>query len=202
MLTSRGCSEKGWFLTYHHGSLLTLGLSHHDFIGKKDFTLHYASFDQALALVSSFGTGALMAKLDLKLAFHLCPVSPSDRDLLGMHWQGKFYVDLRLPFSRRSSLFLFNRLANAFERILKNNYAIQALVHYLVVYFTVGLPLSPVCASQVHTMVKTADRLGFPLDDPPVCITRQTHALVSLTLVFFGFLHLSEFTSPSSSYFN
>ena len=61
------------------------GSSINDFISKEDYTLHYASFDQALALVSSFGTGALMAKLDLKHTFHLCPVSPSDRDLLGMH---------------------------------------------------------------------------------------------------------------------
>ena len=63
----------------------------------------------------------------------------------------------------RSSPFLFNRLADAFEWILKNNYAIQALMHYLDDYFTVGPPLSPVCASQVHTMVKSADPLGIPL---------------------------------------
>ena len=104
-----------------------------------------------------------MAKLDLKHAFRLCPVSPHDWDLLGMHWQGKFYVDLRLPFGLRSSSFLFNRLADAFEWILKNNYAIPALMHYLDDYFTVGPALSPLCASHVQTMVKTADHLGIPL---------------------------------------
>ena len=61
------------------------GSSINDFIAKQDNTLHYVSFNQALALVSSLGTGALMAKLDLKHAFRLCPVSPIDRDLLGMH---------------------------------------------------------------------------------------------------------------------
>ncbi|KAL9956100.1 hypothetical protein ACROYT_G037527 [Oculina patagonica] len=150
-------------LAYHHGSFLTRGSSINDFISKEDYTLHYASFDQALSLVASFGTGALMAKLDLKHAFRLCPVSPMDRDLLGMHWQGKFYVDLRLPFGLRSSSFLFNRLADAFKWTLKNNYAISALMHYLDDYFTVGPPLSPSCASQVQTMVKTADCLGIPL---------------------------------------
>ena len=139
------------------------GSSINDFISKEDYTLHYATFDQALALVSSFGTGALMAKLDLKHAFCLCPVSPSDWDLLGMHWQGKFYVDLCLPFGLRSSPFLFKRLADAFEWMLKHNYAISALVHYLDDYFTVGPPSSPLCGSQVNTMVETADRLGIPL---------------------------------------
>ena len=68
-----------------------------DFIDKEDFSLHYATFDQALALVFSFGTWALMAKLDLKHTFCLCPVSPTDWDLLGMHWQGKFYKIFTSP---------------------------------------------------------------------------------------------------------
>jgi len=104
-----------------------------------------------------------MAKLNLKHTFRLCPVSPSDWDLLGMHWQGKFYVDLRLPFGLHSSPFLFNCLADAFEWILKHNYAISTLMHYLDDYFTIGPPLSPLCPSQVDIIVKTADRLGIPL---------------------------------------
>ena len=134
-----------------------------DFISKEDYTLHYATFDKALALVSSFGTGALMAKLDLKHAFRFCPVSPCDWDLLGMHWQGKFYVDLCLPFGLWPSVFLFNHLADAFEWILKHNYAISALMHYLHDYFIMGPPSSPLCGSQVGIMAKTADCLSIPL---------------------------------------
>ena len=51
------------------------GFAINDFISKEDFTLHYASFDQAVALVSSFGSGALMAKLDLKQLAHLSSMS-------------------------------------------------------------------------------------------------------------------------------
>ena len=76
------------------------GSSVNDFISKEDYTLHYATFNQALALVSSFGTGVLMAKLDLKHAFRLCPVFPCDWHL-SMHGQGKLYVDLCLPFGLR-----------------------------------------------------------------------------------------------------
>ena len=156
-------------------------IDNNDFICKEDYTLHYATFDQALALVSSFGTGALMAKLDLKHAFRLCPVSPSDWDLLGMHLQGKFYVDLRLPFGLRSSPFLFNRLADAFEWILKHNYAISALMQYLDDYLTVGPPSSPLCGSQVDTMVKTADCLGIPL--APDKLEGPTSCLVFLGIL-------------------
>ena len=107
-----------------------------DFISKEDFTLQYASFDQALALVSSFGTGALMVKLDLKHAFRLCPVFPSDVTYLAcIGRENSMWIFAYLSVYR-SSPFLFNRLADAFEWILKNNYAIQALMHYLDDYFT------------------------------------------------------------------
>ena len=98
-----------------------------------------------------------------------------------MHWQGKFYVDLRLPFGLRSSPFLFKRLVDAFEWILKNNYAIPALMHCLDNYFTVGPALSPLCASHVQIMVKIADHLGNPL--APNKLEGPT-----TRLVFFGIL--------------
>ena len=98
---------------------------------RQTFTLHYATLDQALALVACHGPNALMAKLDIKHAFRLCPVRIEDRELLGIHWQGKFYFDLRLPFGLPSSPYLFNRLADAFEWVLKRQHEIPDLMHYL-----------------------------------------------------------------------
>ena len=74
------------------------GSSTNDYISKEEFSLHYATFDQALSLVARYGKDALMAKLDIKHAFRLCPVRLEDRELLGIHWQGQYYIDLRLPF--------------------------------------------------------------------------------------------------------
>ena len=42
------------------------GSSINDYISKDEFTLHYATFDQALSLVAHHGRNALMAKLDIK----------------------------------------------------------------------------------------------------------------------------------------
>ena len=64
-----------------------LGSSINDYISKEEFSLHYATFDQALSLVARYGKDALMAKLDKKKhAFRLCPVRLEDRELLGIHW--------------------------------------------------------------------------------------------------------------------
>ena len=100
------------------------GSSVNDNIPKEDYTLHYATFDQALTLIARHGQNALMAKLDIRHAFRLCPVHPADRELLGIHWQDHYYVDLRLPFGLRSSPYLFNRITDAFQWILQNNYDI------------------------------------------------------------------------------
>lgn len=139
------------------------GSSVNDFISKDDFALHYATFDQALTLVARYGTNALMAKLDIKSASRLCPVCLEDRELLGIHWQGQFYVDLRLPFGLRSSPYLFNHLADAFEWLLKNNHRVKDLMHYLDDYFTVGPANSPVCANNVKTIIQVASNVGIPL---------------------------------------
>ena len=139
------------------------GSSINDYISKEEFSLHYATFDQALSLVARYGKDALMAKLDIKHAFRLCPVRLEDRELLGIHWQGQYYIDLRLPFGMRSSPYLFNRLADAFEWLLKTNYHIQDLMHYLDDYFTVGPANSLVCAHNVHTITQVASQVGIPL---------------------------------------
>ena len=86
------------------------GSSINNFIPKDDYTLHYTSFDEALTLVARYGQ-----KADIKHAFRLCPVRLEDRKLLGIHWQGKFHIDLHLPFVLRSSPYLFNCLADTFE---------------------------------------------------------------------------------------
>ena len=76
-------------------------------------------------------------RVDLEHAFRFCPVCLEDRKLLGIHWQSNFYIDRSLPFGLRSSPFLFNRLADAVQWLLKTNYHIQDLMHYLNDYFTV-----------------------------------------------------------------
>ena len=79
-------------LSFPHGSSIN------DYISKDAFTLHYATFDQAFTLVARHGMKALMAKLDIKHAYQLCPVLLEDRELISIHWQGNFCIDLSLPF--------------------------------------------------------------------------------------------------------
>ena len=108
----------------------------------------------------TLGPGAMMAKVDLKSAFYMVPVHPTDWELLGMHWRERFYVDTCLPFGLRSPPFLFNEVATALEWILKHNYAMPHLIHYLNDYFLAGPPADLACAEHLEDFLRVAAQLG------------------------------------------
>ena len=97
------------------------GLSFNDFISKEDYSVKFFKFDDVVFMVKSLGRSALMAKLDIKHAIRLFPVSPVGWHLLGTHWEGFYFIELRLPFDLHSSVFIVNSSADALEWILRNN---------------------------------------------------------------------------------
>ena len=46
--------------------------------------------DDTIDGIMSLGRGTLLAKFDLKSAYRITPVHPND--LLGMQWQGNYFV--------------------------------------------------------------------------------------------------------------
>lgn len=79
-------------------------------ISRTEFNLNFCSVDDTIRIISKFGIGALMAKMDLKHAFCLIPVHPSHWHLLGYYFDNQYYFDLVSPFGLRSSPAIFNRL--------------------------------------------------------------------------------------------
>ena len=43
------------------------------------------------AMIKQLGSGCFLAKTDIKSAFRIIPIKPSDYDLLGIFWQGQYY---------------------------------------------------------------------------------------------------------------
>ena len=110
-----------------------------------EFTLHYISVNQVIRMVLQFGKGALMAKFDAEAAYRNIVIHRADRYLLGMKWQGQYYVDLALPFGLHSAPYIFNTVAEAVKWILVNSYKVSDLLHYLDDFVTAGPPDSPQC---------------------------------------------------------
>ena len=140
-----------------------IGQSINDHISKEQYSLQYASVDDAIQILTNLGKGALMAKVDLKSAFRVVPVHPTDWELLGMFWRNAFYIDTCLPFGLRSAPFLFNQYAEALQWILKNNYRLHWLIHYLDDYFIAGPPHSCSCQEHLNCFLKVCQQLGIPV---------------------------------------
>ena len=97
------------------------------------------------------GPGIELAKLDVKSADRNVPVHPEDRHLLGMCWRGQVYVDPALPFGLRLAPKIFNALADAVERIVKQN-RVEHFWHYLDDFLTCGEPGIGECQLNLQTV--------------------------------------------------
>eukprot|EP00731_Ephydatia_muelleri_P033689 Em0035g26a len=102
------------------------GRSINDFIAKEEFSIHYSTIDDAMALLSRFSKGARMAK---------------------------YYIDTCLPFGLRSAPNIFDNFASALHWVLENNYG-AILLHYLDDFLLVGPPNQPTCQESMSTMLQ------------------------------------------------
>ena len=74
------------------------GDSINDYIDPDECLIKFDRFDRAVQMVAQLGKGALMAKLDIKSAYRLCPMRKEDWELPGILWEDKIFIDLCLAF--------------------------------------------------------------------------------------------------------
>ena len=73
------------------GPVLPQGASVNDATDAKLCSLQYTSVNRAANITQWFGPDALLAKVDIRAAYHLIPVHPNDQLLLGLWlcWKGR-----------------------------------------------------------------------------------------------------------------
>eukprot|EP00731_Ephydatia_muelleri_P003033 Em0001g3033a len=115
------------------------GRSINDFIAKEEFSIHYSTIDDAVALLSRFSKGASMAKVDLKSAFRMVPIQASEWELLA------------------SSTTLPAHFTGPREQLR------GILLHYLNDFLLVGPPDQPTCQESMSTMLQVCEVMGIPV---------------------------------------
>ena len=139
------------------------GQSINEGIVKEEFSVVYSKFDDAIKLVWAAGQGCYMCKVDIKHAFRLLPVDPSDWKLLGYRWDGFYFVDTRLPFGLRSSPKIFNDFADLICWICQNKYGLKTLIHYSDDFFMVCGKCFKDAKRQLQTLCQAFQDMGIPL---------------------------------------
>ena len=102
----------------------------------------------------------------------MVPIHPEDWPLLGMRWQGAYYVDTCLPFGLRSASKIFTALADALHWIMTSR-GIQTMIHYLDDFLMVEPPASK--GQALTTALDIWKSLGVPVtpskaEGPTTCL--------------------------------
>ena len=99
-----------------------------------------------------------MAKMDIKSAYRLIPVHPSDRPLLGMRWRDRLFLDKTLPFGLRSAPKVFNAVADALQWVLQQR-GVACIYHYLDDFITLGKQSKDTCAKNLQIILDVCKEL-------------------------------------------
>ena len=90
------------------------------FIPDQFTKVQYIKFDEAIEMCIRLRPKCYLGKTDVKSAFRLVLLHPTEYHLLGMSNMGKFYVDKCLPFGMASSYQIFEKVSTAVEHIVQN----------------------------------------------------------------------------------
>jgi len=104
-----------------------------------------------------------------------------------MKWQGIYFIDVALPFGLHSAPFIFLSVADLLEWILRHNYILNFLLHYLDDFYTLGPPNSPAWQNNLDTCLWLFKDWHIPLhpdkpEGPSTCLTVLGIELDSCTL--------------------
>ena len=138
------------------------GSSVNDAVDPALCTLEYITVDRVAEAAMQLGNASLLAKIDIKSAYRLIPVHPSNRTMLDIQWNGNLYVDCMLPFGLRSAPKIFNAVADALEWCIAQK-GVRHIFHYLDDFLVMGPPNSSDCQESLHILEVLCVKLGVPL---------------------------------------
>ena len=119
--------------------------------------------DEVVELAVQLGTGAPLAKADIKAAYRLIPVHPQDRPLQAVKWDNQIFIDPMLPFGLHSAPKIFNAVADALQWCLCSR-EVPLIRHYLDDFILVAPPPhSSQCQTSLDTLLQVCRELGVPI---------------------------------------
>lgn len=101
--------------------------------------------------------------MDLKSAFRLLPIHPSDFCLLGIKFQDCYYFDKCLPFGCALSCALFEKFSNFLHWALSHTTKSSNICHYLDDFLFVGPNASNECDRLMQQFSHICKDLGVPI---------------------------------------
>ena len=131
-----------------------------DFIDSKFCTVRYSSIDDAVQMVKRIGNAGKLAKADVKSAFRLLRVSPSDFDQLGFVFDNKYYFDKCLPMGASISCSIFEKFSSALHWFTEVRSGNENNLHYLDDFLFGGEAKTSVCQQTLDIFLEILVNYG------------------------------------------
>ena len=170
----------GDFKMIHHLSL-PKGMSINDGIASKNTHVQYATVADAIRLIKRAGPGCFLAKTDIKSAFRIIPIHPSEYPLLGMKWRGLYYYDRCMPMGCSSSCKTFEAFSTAIEWIARHKLEVDELLHLLDDFLFVSATYIQ-CQSNLNRSICLCNQLGVPIAPDKTCGPSTTLTFAGIEL--------------------
>ena len=100
-------------------------------------------------------------KIDLKDAYHILPIHPDNRHLLGISWEDHIYVHLCFPFGLRSAPKIFTAFVDVLAWVL-HHCGVRHLIHSLHDFLIFGSPLTGESGSALCIAMNVLADLHIP----------------------------------------
>ncbi|GAV00946.1 hypothetical protein RvY_11728 [Ramazzottius varieornatus] len=148
------------------GSRLIMDLSRpekqsvNDFVYRADYSRTFTRVNDATRVLSEYGPGALMAKVDFKRAFRFIPVHLDDWHYLCFKMVGKYYFDVVLPFGGRFSPALFDDMSKLLEWFARHYGHVKHNPHPIDDFWEAGPPDDPDCQRVLNLFRYFCNYLG------------------------------------------
>ncbi|VDH91303.1 Hypothetical predicted protein [Mytilus galloprovincialis] len=101
--------------------------------------------------------------MDVKSAFRLLIVNPADFDLMGIKFNGYYFVDKALAMGCSLSCKLFNTFANFLQWVVERQSGLNSIDHYLDDFIFMGAENTNDCLVLMDTFTNVCNELGVPI---------------------------------------
>ena len=143
-------------LSWPHGS------SVNDGIPEEFSTVQYHTVALAIQKIKQAGRACFMAKTDIKSAFRIVPIHPTDHELLGFEWEGKLYFDRCLPMGCSASCNIFETFSTALQWAALRYSTDFEMLHVLDDFLFIS-PEKEKCNKGLQTFLTLCSKIGVPI---------------------------------------
>ena len=157
------------------------GSSVNDYIPERTSSVRYASISDAITVIKQLGAGCFMAKTDIKSAFRIISIHPSDFPLLGMKWDKQFYYDVCLPMGLSSSCAIFEAFSSSLESISVHHFGASGVLHILDDFLFIAKTETK-CRTDLSNFLRLCGYLGVPIAQEKTVGPSQVIQFAGITL--------------------